>query len=172
MVLIRPSWPSSGPAVTTTWSPSFKASLMGTTRSPPPMRKAANKLGLFFCQRHKLTVLGKHPGKVVHAQQILLHGAGICRIADKITGKERLGRIDPFAAYFDLGLILGIKELLHGASRHHTLDALAHYVFATVNDLDHIPHEHHPLAVLRVAHGVWVWLRQGACARRRSIFKP
>ena len=43
---------------------------------------------------------------------------------------------------------------------------------ALVNDLDHIPHEHHPLAVLRVAHGVWVWLRQGACARRRSIFKP
>lgn len=136
------------------------------------MRKAANKLGLFFCQRHKLTVLGKHPGKVVHAQQILLHGAGICHIADKITGKERLGRIDPFAAYFDLGLILGIKELLHDANRHHALDALAHYVFATVNDLDHIPHEHHPLAVLRVAHWVWVWLRQGACARRRSIFKP
>ena len=136
------------------------------------MRKAANKLGLFFCQWHKLTVLGKHPGKVVHAQQILLHVAGICRIADKITGKERLGRIDPFAAYFDLGLILGIKGLLHDANRHHAVDALAHYVFATVNDLDHIPHEHHPLAVLRVAHWVWVWLRQGACARRRSIFKP
>ena len=29
-----------------------------------------------------------------------------------------------------------------------------------------------PLAVLRVVHGVWVWLRQGACARRRSISKP
>lgn len=101
-----------------------------------------------------------------------MHGAGICRIADKITGKERLGRIDPFAVYLDLGLKLGIKELLHGASRHHTLDALAHYVFATVNDLDNIPHEHHPLVVLRVAHGVWVWLRQGACARRRSIFNP
>ena len=39
--------------------------------------------------------------------------------------------------YFDLGLKLGIKELLHGTSRHHTLNALAHYVFATVNDLDH-----------------------------------
>ena len=52
------------------------------------MRKAANKLDLFFCQRHKLTVLGKHPGKVVHAQQILLHGAGICRVADKVTGKN------------------------------------------------------------------------------------
>ena len=25
------------------------------------------------------------------------------------------------------------------------LDALAHYVFATVNDLDHIPHEYPPL---------------------------
>lgn len=103
---------------------------------------------------------------------MLLHGAGIGRIADKVTGKERLSRIDSFAVYFDLGLKLGIKELLHGARRHHALDALAHYVFATVNDLDHIPHEHHPLAVLRVAHGVWVWLRQGACARRRSIFKP
>lgn len=136
------------------------------------MRKTANEQGLFFCQRHKLTVLGKHSGKVVHAQQVLLHGPGICRIADKITGKEWLGRIDPFAAYFNLGLKLGIKELLHGTSRHHALDALAHYVFATVNDLNHIPHEHHPLAVLRVAHGVWVWLRQGACARRRSIFKP
>lgn len=136
------------------------------------MRKSANKLDLFFCQRHKLTVLGKHPGKVVHAQQILLHGAGICRIADKISGKKRLGRIDPFAVYFDLGLKLGINELLHGARWHYTLDALAHYVFATVNDLNHIPHEHHPLAVLRVAHGVWVWLRQGAYARRRSIFKP
>ena len=130
------------------------------------------KESIFFCQRHKLTVLGKHTGKVVHAQQILLHGAGVCRIADQITGKERLGRGDPFAVYLDLGLILGIKELLHGALWHHVLDALAHYVFATVNDLDHIPHEHHPLAVLRVAHGVWVWLRQGACARRRSIFKP
>ena len=32
-----------------------------------PMRKSANKLNLFFYQRHKLTVLGKHPGKVVHA---------------------------------------------------------------------------------------------------------
>lgn len=136
------------------------------------MRKAANKLDLFFCQWHKLTILGKHPGKVVHAKQILLHGSRICRIADKITGKERLGRIDPFAVYFDLGLKLGIKELLHGTSRNHTLNALAHYVFATVYDLDYIPHEHHPLAVLRVAHGVWVWLRQGACARRRSIFKP
>ncbi len=136
------------------------------------MRKAANKLDLFFCQRHKLTVLGKHPGKVVHTHQILLHGTGICRIADKITGKERLGRFNPLAVYFDLGLKLGIKELLHGARRNHALDALAHYVFATVNDLDHIPHEHHPLAVLRVAHGVWVWLRQGAHARRRSIFKP
>lgn len=136
------------------------------------MRKAANKLDLFFCQRHKLTVLGKHPGKVVHTQQILLHGTGIYRIADKITGKERLGRIDSFAVYFNLGLKLGIKELLHGARRHHALDALAHYIFATVNDLDHIPHEHHPLVVLRVAHGVWVWLRQGAHARRRSIFKP
>lgn len=136
------------------------------------MRKAAYELSLFFCQRHKLTVLGKHPGKVVHAQQILLHGSGICRVADKITGKERLGRIDPFAVYFDLGLKLGIKKLLHGTSRHHALNALAHYVFATVNDLDHIPHEHHPLAVLRVANRVWVWLRQGACARRRSIFKP
>lgn len=73
-----------------------------------------------------------------------MHGTGICRVADKITGKERHGRIDPFAVYFDLGLKLGIKELLHGTSRHHTLDALAHYVFATVNDLDHIPHEHHP----------------------------
>lgn len=134
--------------------------------------KTANELGLFFCQRHKLTVLGKHPGKVVHAQQILLHGARIWRVADQITGKERLGRANPFAVYLNLGLVLGIKELLHGASRHHALDALAHYVFATVNDLDHIPHEHHPLAVLRVAHGVWVWLRQGACARRRSIFKP
>ena len=109
------------------------------------MRKATNKLDLFFCQRHKPTVLGKDPGKVVHAQQILLHGAGIRRIADKITGKERLSRIDLFAVYLDLGLKLGIKELLHGTSRHHTLDALAHYVFATVNDLDHIPHEHHPL---------------------------
>lgn len=103
---------------------------------------------------------------------MLLHSAGIGRIADKITGKEWFGRIDPFAPYFNLGLKLGIKELLHGTCRHHALDALAHYVFATVNDLDHIPHEHHPLAVLRVAHGVWVWLRQGACARRRSIFKP
>ena len=112
------------------------------------MGKAANELGLFFCQRHKLTVLGKHPGKVVHAQQILLHGAGICRIADEITGKERLGRGDPFAVYLDLGLILGIKELLYGALRHQALDALAHYVFATVNDLDHIPHEHHPLCCL------------------------
>lgn len=101
-----------------------------------------------------------------------MHGPRICRIADEITGKERLGRIDPFAVYLNLGLILGIKELLHGTRRHHALDALAHYVFATVNDLDHIPHEHHPLAVLRVAPGVWVWLRQGACARRRSIFKP
>lgn len=136
------------------------------------MRKAANELGLFFCQRHKLTVLGKHPGKVVHAQQILLHGTGICRIADKISGKERLGRANPFAVYLDLGLKLGIKELLHGCSRHHTLNALAHYVFATVNDLNYIPHEHHPISVLRVAQGVWVWLRQGACARRRSIFKP
>lgn len=71
------------------------------------MRKAANKLDLFFCQRHKLTVLGKHPGKVVHAQQVLLHGARIFRIADKISGKERLGRIDPFAVYFNLGLKLG-----------------------------------------------------------------
>ena len=62
----------------------------------------------------------------------MLHGAGICSIADKITGKERLGRIDPFAVNLDLGLKLGIKELLHGASRHHALDALAHYVFATV----------------------------------------
>lgn len=137
-----------------------------------PMRKAANKLDLFFCQRHKLTVLGKHPGKVVHTQQTLLHGAGVCRIADEITREQRLGRLDPFAVYLDFRLIFGIKELLHGALWHHTLDALAHYVFATVNDLDHIPHEHHPLAVLRVAHGVWVWLRQGACARRRSIFKP
>ena len=136
------------------------------------MRKAANKLDLFFCQRHKLTVLGKHPGKVVHAQQILLHDAGFCRIADKITGKEQLGRVDPFAVYLYLGLILGVEELLHGASRHHVLNALEHYVFATVNDLDHIPHEHHPLAVLRMAHGVWVWLRQGARARRCSIFKP
>lgn len=101
-----------------------------------------------------------------------MHGARICRVADKITGKERLGCFDPFAVYLDLGLKLGIKELLHGTSRHHALDALAHYIFATVNDLNHIPHEHHPLAVLRVAHGVWVWLRQGACARRRSIFKP
>ena len=67
------------------------------------MRKATNKLDLFFCQRYKLTVLGKHPGKVVHTQQILLHGAGICRIADKITGKEWLGRVDPFAVYLDLG---------------------------------------------------------------------
>lgn len=92
--------------------------------------------------------------------------------ATKITGEQRLGRIDPFAVYLDLGLKLGIKELLHGTSRHDTLNALAHYVFATVNDLDYIPHEHHPLAVLRMAHGVWVWLRQGACARRRSIFKP
>lgn len=101
-----------------------------------------------------------------------MHGAGICRVADKITGKERLGRIDPFTVYFNLGLKLGIKELLHGTSRNNALDALAHYVFSTVNDLDHIPHEHPPLAVLRAAHGVWVWLRQGACARRRSIFKP
>ena len=38
-----------------------------------------------------------------------------------------------------------LKKLLHGTSRHHVLDALSHYVFATVNDLDHIPHEHHPL---------------------------
>ena len=74
------------------------------------MRKSANKLNLFFCQRHKLTVLGKHPGKVVHTQQILLHGTGICRIADKITGKERLGRIDPFAVNLDLGLKLGIRR--------------------------------------------------------------
>lgn len=101
-----------------------------------------------------------------------MHGAGVCRIADKVTGKERLGRIDLFTVYFNLGLKLGIKELLYGTDRHHTLDALAHYVFATVNDLDHIPHEHHLLAVLHVAHGVWVWLRQGACARRHSIFKP
>lgn len=101
-----------------------------------------------------------------------MHGAGICRIADEITGEQQLGRFDPLAVYLNLGLILGIKELLHGASRHHALDALAHYVFATVNDLNHIPHEHHPLAVLRVAHRVCVWLRQGACARRRSIFKP
>ena len=88
------------------------------------------------------------------------------------SGKTSEVPIDPFAVYFDLGLKLGIKELLHGTSRHYALNALAHYVFATVNDLDHIPHEHHPLAVLRVAHGVWAWLRQGACARRRSIFKP
>ena len=101
-----------------------------------------------------------------------MHGARICRIADKISGKERLGRVNPFAVNLDLGLKFGIKELLHGASRYHALDALAHYVFATVNYLNHIPHEHHPLTVLRVAHGVWVWLRQGACARRRSIFKP
>lgn len=74
------------------------------------MRKAAYELGLFFCQWHKLTILGKHPGKVVHAQQILLHGAGICRVADKVTGKERLGRIDPFAVYLDFGLILGVKK--------------------------------------------------------------
>ena len=74
-----------------------------------------------------------------------MHGTGICRVADKITGKERLGRVDPFAVYLDLGLILGIKELLHGARRYHAPDALAHYVFATVDDLDHIPHEHHPL---------------------------
>lgn len=59
-----------------------------------------------------------------------------------------------FAVYFNLGLKLGIKELLNGASRHHVLNALAHYIFATINDLDHVPHEHHPLAVLRVAHGV------------------
>ena len=91
---------------------------------------------------------------------------------NKITGKEWLGRIDPFAVHLNLGLKLGVKELPHGTSRQHALDALAHYVFATVNDLDHIPHEHHPLAVLCMAHGVWVWLRQGACARRRSIFKP
>ena len=52
------------------------------------MGKTANELGLFFCQRHKLTVLGKHPGKVVHAQQVLLHGTGICCIADKIAGKK------------------------------------------------------------------------------------
>ena len=109
------------------------------------MSKAANKLYLFFCQRHKLTVLGKHSGKVVHTQQILLHGAGISRIADKITGKEWLGRVDPFTVYFDLGLKLGLKELLHGASRHHMLYALVHYIFATVNDLDHIPHEPTPL---------------------------
>ena len=81
------------------------------------MRKAANKQNFFFCQRHKLTVLGKHPGKVVHAQQILLHGSGICCIADKVTGKERLGRIDPFAVHLYLGLKLGIKELLHGTCR-------------------------------------------------------
>ena len=56
--------------------------------------------------------------------------------------------------YLNLSLKLGIKELLHGTGRHHALDALAHYVFATVNDLDHIPHEHHPLLVLRAAHGV------------------
>ncbi len=118
------------------------------------MRKATNKLDLFFCQRHKPTVLGKHPSKIVHAQQILLYGAGICRVADKITGKERLGRIDSFAVYLNLGLKLRIKELLHGTNRHYTLNALAHYFFATINDLDHIPHEHHPLAVLRVAHRV------------------
>lgn len=68
------------------------------------MRKATNKLDLFFCQRHKLTVLGEYPGKVIHAQQILLNGAGVCRIADEITREQRLGRIDPFAVYFDLGL--------------------------------------------------------------------
>lgn len=27
-------------------------------------------------------------------------------------------------------------------------------MFVSINDLDHIPHEHHPLAVLRVAHRV------------------
>ena len=101
-----------------------------------------------------------------------MHSAGVCRIADEITGEQRLGCVNSFAVYLDFGLILGIKELLHGARRHQTFDALAHYVFATVNDLDYISHEHHPLAVLRVAHGVWVWLRQGACALRRSIFKP
>lgn len=74
--------------------------------------------------------------------------------------------------HLDLGLKLGIKELLHGTSRHHVLYALAHYVFATVDNLDHIPHEHHPLAVLRVAHGVWVWLRQGACARKAPYSNP
>ena len=84
------------------------------------MGKTANELGLFFCKRHKLTVLGKHSGKVVHAQQILLHGAGICRIAQwaqdedprvtpfgKVMRKTRLDEIPQFWNVFkgDMSLI-------------------------------------------------------------------
>ena len=173
MVLIRPSWPNSGPAVTMTWSPSFRASL-ARHYAVSPVRKAANKLDLFFLPAAQTDRPGESTrAKVVHAQQILLHGTGICRVADKITGKERFGRIDPFAVNLNLGLKLGIKSSC--MAQAGTMCSMRSRIMSSrpLMTWNHIPHEHHPFAVLRVAHGVLGIASPGRlCAKALHIQTP